>query len=230
VDPLDRWFDADHGSATYRVADGVLYITGKIPRMYVYDPELQRQWRDVEITMYFKRVSDDRVPYAGMVAIARSNHLDTESGTQRCDTRGIGARLRYDGHADLEKETAFPSNAATANTEVWPGGMPYGTWLGMKYVVHDQEDGVHMELWLDTADGRDGGDWQLVTSLVDNGHVLGEVPCADGIDPQLALTNDPEREGSETGLPNLTVYFRSDGVHHDGLQYKWGSIREIDAN
>lgn len=227
VDPKDPWFDSDHGTATYRVQDGQLFISGNVPRMYVHDPANVRQWGDVEVTMYVQRVSDDGVPYAGMTAVARSNHLDTASGTRRCDTRGIGARIRYDGHADFEKETAFPVNEATHNTEIWPQGMPYRRWIGYKFLVFDKPEGVHLQLWMDLSNGREGGRWRQVAAMVDDGRVLGSVPCAPGIDPKLALTKDPARPGSETGLPNLTVYFRSDGVHDDGLVYKWGSIREI---
>ena len=64
VDIAGPWIpvfiDADHGTGTYRVADGQLFVTGEHPRMYVYDPEKQRQWRDVEITVYFMRVADAR--------------------------------------------------------------------------------------------------------------------------------------------------------------------------
>jgi hypothetical protein len=229
VDPADPWFDSDHGSASYRVDGGRLFISGKVPRMYVHDPHMSRQWGDVEITMYVRRVSDDRIPYAGMTAVARSNHLDTGSGTRRCDTRGIGARIRYDGHADFEKETAFPVNEATHNTEIWPQGMPHRRWIGFKFLVFDRPEGVHLELWMDLSNGRNGGRWRQVAAMVDDGRVLGSVPCAPGIDPKLALTKHPSRAGSETGLPNLTVYFRSDGVHRDGLVYKWGSVREIAA-
>ncbi len=229
VDPADPWFDADHGTGTYRVEDGQLFVTGEHPRMYVYDPEKQRQWRDVEVTVYFRRVADADIAYAGMTAVARSNHLETESGTQQCDTRGIGARIRYDGHSDFEKETSFPLNEAASNLELWPAGMPHQRWIGMKYLVHDRPDGVHLELYMDLEEGRGGGDWRLVNRLVDDGHVLGQVACAPGVDPRMMLTRSPRREGSETGLPNLTVFFRSDGVSRDGLVYKWASIREIDA-
>lgn len=230
VDPRDPWFDADHGSASYRVESGRLAITGDIPRMYVYDPQRKRQWRDVEVTMYFERVDDSSVPYAGMTMVARSNHLDTESGDSACDTRGYGARMRYDGHTDFEKETNYPYNAAVANKTLWPDGLPKGRWIGMKFVVYDDpQDRVHLELWADLTDGREGGQWKKVNEVVDNGRLFGDRACAEGIDPQAALLDDPTRKGSESGRPNLTVFFRSDEVGQDGLLYKWGSIREIDA-
>ena len=135
--------------------------------------------------------------------------------------------MRYDGHIDFEKETAFPVNEAVANKLFWPGSLPKDRWIGMKFVTVDRQDGVHLEMWVDLTDGENGGDWKLVNSFTDDGRTFGYEPCAAGIDPQMALTNSTSRRGSETGLPNLTVYFRSDGVAQDGLAYKWASIREI---
>jgi hypothetical protein len=233
-DPKDPWFDADHGDASYKVADGVLRISGEVPRMYVHDPALKDQWRDVEITMYFQRVSDDNVAYAGMVAIARSNHGTTGPELRDlCDTRGIGARMRNDGAFDFEKETRHPDSVAVARVEpskAFPGGLPKNQWLGYKYVVYDRgNDDVRMELYLDKTDGKNGGDWKLVNSFTDTGSNMGigGKACKSGVQPTLRLTNDPTRDKSESGKPNITVYFRSDGVRD--LRYKKGSIREIQA-
>ncbi len=234
VDPQDPWFDANHGAASYSVdGQGQLKITGATPRMYIHDPALQQSWRNVEMTVYGMRVSDDGTAYAGLVGVARSNHGITGSETQNlCDTRGYGARMRLDGTVDFDKETSHPNATAVAAKPLTPGGMPKSVWIGYKFVVYDLADGnVKLELYRDMTDGANGGTWTKVNEFTDTGNNMGggATACNSGINPALRLTNSDSRPGSESGKPNITVYWRSTNIGTNGLAYKKMSVREISA-
>lgn len=230
-DPQDQWFTG-RGNGNYSTSgNGILNISGANPRMYVQDPNLQDQWRNVEITMYFNRVADSGTAYAGMTAVARTNHM--RETVNRCDSRGIGARFRYDGRIDFEKETSHPNSVPVQNKAVngW-NNSTYNKWIGFKYVIYDLPNGqVKLENYIDTTDGANGGTWVKVNELIDNGNNfgVGGVQCSSGINAAMPLTAATSRAGSESGKPNLSVYFRSDNVAANGLQYKKGSIREIQA-
>jgi hypothetical protein len=235
----DPEFDTNHGDGTYEVdGRGVLMITGTGPRMYVHDPENRRSWGNVEITVYGRRVADTGISYAGIMAYARTNHGTTGGNENRnlCDCRGYGGMFTYDGRIVFEKETAHHQsggNAQVGRIKYWPAGMPKNQWLGYKFVVRDCDAGknVKLELYLDLTDGADGGTWLKVNEFTDTGNNFGprSTPCREGIDPALALTAANTRAGSETGQPNLSVYFRSDGVLAGGLWFKKASVREIPA-
>lgn len=228
-DPRDKWLHGK-GDATYKV-DGLgnLLVTGAVPRLYVYDPAMTRSWRGVEMTVYAMRVSDSGTPWGGIVGAARTNHL--AEAANRCDTRGNIARFRYDGHLDFEKETSHPHSAAVQNKSHFPEGLPYGRWIGWKFAVYDLPNGdVKLESWMDLSDGAGGGTWVKVNEFLDNGKNfgVGGAACKAGINPALRLTGSSSRKGSESRMPNLAVYWRSDGVGTDGLIYKKMSVRAID--
>jgi hypothetical protein len=230
-DPVlsDPWLQQGSRDIRYRASDGVLSITGNVHRLYVRDPELEQQWGDVEITTYFQRVGDDDIPYSGMVAVARTNHGTTgDVDLDSCDSRGLSARLRNDGTVDFGKETSHPNTDSQGQRQLWENGLPKDRWIGYKYVVYDVGDTVRQEVWLDLTEGENGGTWMKVAENTDRGGSWGREACAPGIDPTIPLTNSTSREGSESGLPNTSVYFRADGLWQDGLLYKWTSAREID--
>jgi hypothetical protein len=225
-DPDDPEFHG-RGDATYSInGQGVLTASGSTVRMYVYDPAFLdtstydpsrfRTWNNVEVTVYFMRVSDSNIAYGGIVAGAKIRHIPD---SDLCGTRGYYGRLRDDGGVDVEKEIRHPDSVAIASpTSPW-SSLPYNVWIGYKYVIRDVDGGTHVkqELWRDMTDGAGGGTWEKLYEHVDTGGWgVGHTPCAAGVDPAQILPG-----------PNLSVFLRDDSV--TDVRYKKWSIREIAA-
>lgn len=235
VDPEDQWFDASHGEGTYVVdGKGKLTASGDYVRMYVHDPENEREWAEnLEITLYVTRISETEVvDYSGLQVFARTNHgTDGDEDENICDDRGYGALALFDGSWTFEKETAHHMDDGyddLKGVRPWDS-LPKDTPVGVKYVLRnmDSDTKVKLELYRDLAGGVDGGKWEKVYEFIDDGTNFGagNDACRRGVDPALQLVRQYVEPGSETGKPMLSVYAR----HEFGtMGYSAFSIREID--
>lgn len=228
-DPDDLEFITQNGNGEYKTdGNGILKISGSVPRMYVMKPDLTGYWHNVEITVYGLKNIDSFSEDAGIFAYARTNH---EVDTDYCDTRGYTGRFTFEGRTYFEKEIKHGSSYVPVSQKwQWTTGMPRNIWFGYKYIIYDLPDGnVKHELWMDQIDGLNNGNWKKVNEFIDTGNNwgIGETPCKTSIDPAIRLTNSDLRPGSETGKPNLAVYFKSDDIGTEGLWFKKTSIREI---
>jgi hypothetical protein len=225
-DPYDPEFHG-RGDGLYTIdGQGVLKAasTGQgHVRMYVYDqnyqdvgydPNVFKTWNNVEVTVYYMRVSDTGVAHAGMVAAAKIRHAPD---SDLCGTRGYYGRFRHDGGIDFDKEIRHPLSVPKArSTKPW-SVLPSNVWIGYKYIVRDVNSGTHvkLELWRDLTDGANGGTWEKLHEVVDaGGWGTNVTPCATGVDPAQIMTGR-----------NLSVFIRDDNV--SDARYKRWSIREI---
>jgi hypothetical protein len=208
------------GDGTLEVDDGVLSMGGSQPRIYVY-PEDGSAWRDLEITVYYQRVTDSDTAYAGLVIGARSGP-DGHTDSTACDAHTYYARVRNDGAFDFEKELEHPASSTQSRVQpatAWPpdGEVPRSTWIGFKYVIYNVGQTVKLEAYRDMTNGASGGDWQLVNETVDDGGWSVETTCAE---------HSPSNgESDMIQLEGGTAFIRNTEVTE--ALYRWVSIREI---
>lgn len=194
--------------------DGTLRMTGSQPRLYIGTAQ-SHPWRNVEITAYYQRREDDDTDWAGLVIGARSGA--NGHGTDNCTATTYYARFRNDGNADIEKELEHPAALPRETTPLWDGAdPPYGTWIGMKFVVVNVDGDRHVRLrvFRDLTEGRDGGTWEPVIDYVDRGGWAPDHHCDYA--PDFIITQG-----------GGVVLIRNTGVIGQGALYKWVSVREI---
>ncbi len=193
--------------------DGVMSLFGDQPRLYVTPSgEL---FGDLEVTLYYRRVSDSDVAYGGAVIGMRSGANGHSDGN--CDAHTYYARLRHDGAHDFAKELQHPDAAAIDRASVYSGGLPRDTWIGVKAVVYTRADGaVVLEHYRDTTGGAGGGTWELMgTRVVDDGGWSA---------PQTAACARPDDYViTDRGI----VLVRSTMGDAGRADYRWVTIREI---
>ncbi len=248
-DPYDSQLKARGDGYTHVNGDGTAYMSGSAPRMYVQDPALKKLWNNVEITFYGKRVSDTTIEsYQGLTAGIGGSHDDVQYPNVCTDSIGYpntayNGRILYDGRVDYEKEVLYHRGDATSygsgtypsiksafqnlSTPIYSSSgfhsMPYNTWIGYKFIVQDTSKGVHMETWMDTTGGLNGGTWVKMNSFDDNGgwsvfywydtYGPSNWPCG----------NVPLDYVMKHAMPY--VFIRGDSVNE--VDYKSFSIREI---
>jgi hypothetical protein len=201
--------------------NGVANMSGTQPRMYVYDSQKILKWRNVEVTIYGKRISEfSQDKSAGINIGARSNHQD-QGNSSNCNVDTYYSRMLYSGVANFMKELNHPDEATSSlvghliNWGDKAKAMPYDQWIGHKFVLRDYDNGTHvkLEMYLDLTNGLNGGDWKLVTEWKDDGNwSVPPNPCNIPV-TKIILEDNP------------SVFIRNTDI--SSAQYKYFSVREI---
>jgi hypothetical protein len=228
---------------------GQMQVMGEAPRVYVRDSDTEQapppadvlKWNNVEITFYAYSTGNSGVPWAGIEAVAKTNHLPD---SWDCATRGYGGRMLFDGRLDFEKEVSH-TNGINVQHSVgnWTGGLPLRRWIGYKFVARNINAGndgswendtrVQLELYRDLSIGdavnppppANGGTWELLGTFIDDGSwSTGFGRCV----PPAGTNEFNTDRAAALVWPNWSVYLRTDGLTADIPQYyKWLSVREI---
>jgi hypothetical protein len=180
------------------------------PRIYIYDEQKQKKWNNVEVTFYQKRISEQtEFSYSGINAGTRSEHQDVTDENLILGQTYYG-RFTNDGRIHFVKEIEH-GNYVNSSEEKFSwntkdGTIPLNVWVGYKFIVRTFEStgNVKLELYMDTTDGFEGGDWNKVSEFIDDGSWGGNKIYSE---------------------PATSVFLRNDGL---GIaQYKNFSVREI---
>ncbi|WP_292643107.1 discoidin domain-containing protein [Nitrososphaera sp.] len=231
-DPYDPEFDI-HGQINYVKVngDGTARVSGDAPRFYIHDKTNSKNWQNVEITYYVKRISESKsATYQAFTAGARNGWAESKDN---CDGFGYYGMMKFNGQAVFQKELINHVAYSTLAPYPWPtpwsgdGPFPKDQWIGVKFIVQNINGGkgVKLQMYYDTTDGKNGGNWQKAAEYVDNGSWFASgvpwgsnaytwIDCGSWRAQNWVITN---------GYP--TVMLRSDYI--SAADYKKFSVREI---
>ena len=251
-DQYDPSFQARGNGYVNVNGDGTATLSGSAPRMYVYDPSLQKNWNNVEITLYAKRISEQKlISSQGITAGARSGSHDDVTYPDVCrDSIGYpntayNGRITYDGRVDYVKEVLYHIGDANSNDgsgyspTIVPAfsnlqtpldsatryhTMPKDTWIGYKFVVRSMNNNadVKLETWMQ-LDAQNGSGWKKINEYVDKGNWSATYFPKDGDGSTWPCNNVSKDYVINHAMPY--VFVRSDAVSE--IMYKNFSIREI---
>jgi hypothetical protein len=216
-DPADPQFRNSDGVLT--IADGVARAPAGQTRLFIDTPQqgagryTMPQWRNVEMTVYFKRGEATRDVSSQAVSLnARSG--ERHSNEAPCDGTSYHAMLRLDGRCGFKKEVWHTGGYTDLKPEPTPRPwetVPVGAWIGMKFVCRNCDDDKHvlLQMYLDPLERNE---WRLVAETTDRGGWEGKEAGCDRPKDYIIAEARP------------SVYFRTDYVP---VELKRFSVREI---
>jgi len=178
-------------------------------------------FKNVEATVYYKRIGYDGAANGGLVIGLRSGPNGHSRNGDYCDATTYYARFRHDGNWDFYKELKHPSGSSSGTRELYPTGLPTNQWIGMKFIAYnfDNNRKVKLELYIDnTSNGEvtNGGNWSLVGEKVDDGSwSTADVSGCSYNNNKVITTGGGVAVVRNTGIASA--------------QYKYFSVREIDT-
>ncbi len=202
---------------------------GNQPRIYInpYSGSTEENpdqfFKNVEATVYYKRIGDDGASNGGLVIGLRSGPNGHSISGDYCDATTYYARFRHDGDWDFYKELKH-SNGARANAgSLYSGNLPSDQWIGMKFIAYNinNNTNVKLEVYVDkTSNGNvtNGGEWTLAGEMIDDGNwsVSEDVSSCSYNNNHIITTGGG------------TVLIRNTGALT--AEYKYFSVREIDTS
>ena len=209
------WLVGEEGNDNYQV------------RMNVVTSPGQNEWRDVEITGYFKVIDvardidddddDESSPNAEITWYARGGR---HSDTAPCDGTSLKGILYINGLAAWQKEIWHTGGYTKTRAVVDATDSILDKWIGWKVVMYNinNNTAVKMESYIDE---NANNNWRKVTELVDSGMWYADYP--DSVFYSVDCNRPKDYVITNSG-PIVT--FRSDNIV---WQFKELSVREIHA-
>ncbi|WOH35748.1 hypothetical protein RI844_10170 [Thalassotalea fonticola] len=202
---------------------------GNQPRIYINpysgseEVNPDQFFKNIEATVYYKRIGTDGATNGGLVIGLRSGPNGHSDSGDYCDATTYYARFRHDGDWDFYKELKHADGARANVASLFPGNLPSEQWIGMKFIAYNinNDSNVKLEVYIDKTSNGDvtnGGEWTLVGEMIDDGSwsVPEDVSSCTYSDNHIITTGGG------------TVLIRNTGVL--SAEYKYFSVREIDAN
>jgi hypothetical protein len=171
-------------------------------RKYMMSP---RDWRNVEMTGYFKlnsKPTDDNFTWYARSGMHSKN---------KCEGTGYKPAIYYNGEVKFAKEQ-WHNKGYAKKIKAGNIGDVHGRWVGFKSVIHDVKEGVKLEVWVDI---NANNQWKKVGEYIDRGDwgEDGKVCDPTGTDGQIISWGGP------------LATFRWDGA--TDVDVKFLSVREI---
>ena len=159
------------GDGTITFNSDHIVMSGPAPRLYVYDVNRQKKWKNIEIIVEYMRVSENNPPsYAGLGIGVRSIHETQTSNNLTVPTYYF--KHTFDGRMFFEKEWRHGSQyTKQPNSQDKSYPHPKNQWMRVKFTITNND--LKGYRWENST-------WKLIRQYTDTGNWDGHSAINEG--------------------------------------------------